>query len=59
MILSDVNCGDGALEISDCDAKMMVHTCNYNQSVWLNCNNVTGDLIHKLIMIMKVHKIFQ
>ena len=48
MIISDVICEEEELEMSYCNARMMVDTCNYNQSVWLNCNNDTGDLLPRI-----------
>ena len=41
--LSDVSCKENETGISNCNAMMMGDSCYYNQSVWLNCNNSTGD----------------
>ena len=42
LMLTDVSCTKKGAGVSGCNARIMDDKCNYNQRVWLNCNNDTG-----------------
>ena len=43
-IVSDVSCHKSDSGVADCNVKMMGDSCNSYQSVWLKCNNSTGNM---------------
>ena len=46
VLLDDVSCkqNESKLYVSNCSVKVFEHGCDYDQSVWLNCSNNTGNL---------------
>ena len=46
VLLSDVTCKQNDDKVANCNAQVLEHSCDYDQSVWLNCSDGKGNNLY-------------
>ena len=56
MLLSVLSCEDkNENEKAECNTNILAETCSNTNSVWLNCNNGTGDRFYNYQFRIKLN----